>query len=366
MRFRPRKLRRGAPRFVPSGRCKNQIPIIVVWLRPASAPVFPVSPAVLRTPQMPDPSSLHSAPRTRLPWPCADKSNSARSSRPPQTTSPAENRIARGRPPSGLAESIRFASPRDRIAADPAPTPAGTRKSTLRISFLRNTHIPDCYRAPPCRFAWQSLCDTPGWPCRIFSADTRSCRYYSPRPRIADRPSPPSRNTSRPCLDPSIGAGRCPACSDTPDSGATGPPASCTFPPPRGTPCAPSKDPPSVLPSGPAAPGWRATRRRASAIAECAPPSATRDFRPESVLRRVLRVSEGECLLEPPLNAWSWRISLLRLRLSLVGVLLLAPKDTKNLLQWILFLFPWLPRGIRGSLPGRVRRPVGIVIRHCL
>src|SRR5579859_3094268 len=87
------------------------------------------------------------------------------------------------------------------------------------------------------------------------------------------------------------------------------------------------------------------------------------------VLLRESTDLEGEYWLEPPLVRESWRVSLLRLRLiglrlGLVGFLLLASKDTKNFLQWVLFLFAGLGAGVRGrrrALPGRVGRPVSIV-----
>src|SRR4029077_4385562 len=82
-------------------------------------------------------------------------------------------------------------------------------------------------------------------------------------------------------------------------------------------------------------------------------------------LRRVSKERGGEHLLETPSDSCSWRISLLRLRLSLVGVLLLISKDTKYLLQGVLF-FLGFGVGVSRALPRRVRRPVRIVNRHRL
>src|SRR5215472_15812779 len=62
----------------------------------------------------------------------------------------------------------------------------------------------------------------------------------------------------------------------------------------------------------------------------------------------------------------SWRISLPRLGLGLVGILLLTPKDTKYFLQRVLFLFASLSRGVRArlGLSGSIRRPIRVRTHH--
>src|SRR5207245_897843 len=89
-------------------------------------------------------------------------------------------------------------------------------------------------------------------------------------------------------------------------------------------------------------------------------------------LRGIAVALPGECkdsgrehLLETPMRYGSWRISLLRLGLGLVGFLLLTPKDTKYFLQGVLFLVPVLSRRVPG-LSGCVRRPLGVRLHHDL
>src|ERR1700733_1942295 len=67
---------------------------------------------------------------------------------------------------------------------------------------------------------------------------------------------------------------------------------------------------------------------------------------------------------KPPEKLASWRVSFVIRFWSCRILLLLAPKDTKNLLQWVLFIFSGLAVLVsraRSALTSCIGGPVGVV-----